>query len=250
MERWKVLIADDEEIIALGLQRLYNWKENGFEIVGIAYDGEEALELAAQKKPDIVLMDINMPKISGLDAIEKMRLLLPDTSFIIISGYNQFEFAQRSIRLNVFDYLLKPVSVDELGAALFHAVERLKQSRAEQKNETGESEQIIYRIKTYIDEHLDQNLQLSAIAKIFHMNAGYLSLYFKRKTGINYHDYVMKRKVERARQLFETTDKTISEVARELGFGNYRSFSKIFKQHAGVLPSHYNRHSVNEDKDK
>lgn len=105
---YKALIADDEEIIRSGLSRLLA-RDPDFEVAALAEDGEQALELAAERLPDLLLVDINMPFLNGLEFIERLEGVLRGAVIIVITGYDDFSYAQQALRLGVFDYLLKPV---------------------------------------------------------------------------------------------------------------------------------------------
>lgn len=119
---YKALIADDEEIIRSGLSRLLA-RDPDFEVAALAEDGEQALELAAERLPDLLLVDINMPFLNGLEFIERLEGVLRGAVIIVITGYDDFSYAQQALRLGVFDYLLKPVMED----AFYDAVGRAKQ---------------------------------------------------------------------------------------------------------------------------
>ena len=110
----KVVIVDDEYIAAEGLVRLVEWKEYDLEVACIAYDGVSALSAILDVKPDIVFTDIRMPGLSGLDLIQAAKSRLPGTVFVIISGYNDFEYIRKAIHLNVFDYLDKPITIEKV----------------------------------------------------------------------------------------------------------------------------------------
>ena len=105
----KVLIADDEPRIRMGIKNIINLEDSEFELVGEAEDGEVALEIAKEKKPDLLLLDISMSFLNGLDFIEKVKKVLNDPIIIIISGHDEFNYAQTALRLNVFDCVLKPI---------------------------------------------------------------------------------------------------------------------------------------------
>ncbi|GGF88038.1 hypothetical protein GCM10010912_36630 [Paenibacillus albidus] len=129
----KMLIVDDEPIICKGLRCTIDWSELGIEVIGEAYDGEEALQVMERSGADIVLSDIRMDGMDGLQLAEQVRLRFPETKMIIISGYEDFEYARQAIRLGVDDYLLKPVDVDEL----IGVVETLIQDVRKQRQEGG-----------------------------------------------------------------------------------------------------------------
>ncbi|MEH7095472.1 response regulator transcription factor [Neobacillus vireti] len=129
----KLLIADDEPKILRGLKKSLDWDEWNIKIVGEAEDGELAFEKAKQLQPDILFLDINMPFLNGLELVEKLNSELPSSLVIVISGYDEFSYAQKALQLGVFDYLLKPVNTDELRNTVASAVELLKE-RAEKSH--------------------------------------------------------------------------------------------------------------------
>lgn len=114
----RVLIIDDEPIIVRGLENLFDWRNNGFELAGKAFNGEEGLTVAKKLEPDIILTDIRMPKLTGLELISSLKPDMPELEFIIISGYDEFSYCQEALRLGAFDYILKPVNYQQLGEKL------------------------------------------------------------------------------------------------------------------------------------
>lgn len=127
----KVLIADDERIIREGLSGAIDWASLGLTLVGAARDGREALLLAQTAEPDICLVDIMMPGLNGLEFIEALRQIRPNIRFIIISGYDEFDYAQRAIKLKIFDYLLKPIDEAELERVLRSAIHSIENASSE-----------------------------------------------------------------------------------------------------------------------
>ena len=111
---YKVLIVDDEELIREGISEALNWESMDMKVIGLAGDGEEALSIALKEKPDILLVDIFMPNMNGLSLITEIKKISPNAIAIIITGHDEFEYAQRALQLNVFDYLLKPVIEKDL----------------------------------------------------------------------------------------------------------------------------------------
>ena len=129
---YKALIADDEEIIRSGLSRLLA-RDPDFEVAALAEDGEQALELAAERLPDLLLVDINMPFLNGLEFIERLEGVLRGAVIIVITGYDDFSYAQQALRLGVFDYLLKPVMEDAFYDAVGRAKQQLQTNRRQVK---------------------------------------------------------------------------------------------------------------------
>ncbi len=133
----KVMIADDETVFREAMKKCFPWEKHGCQVCGEARNGEEALDQIRNLKPDIVLVDINMPFLGGLEFIEKAGRLMMNPIFIIVSGYSEFCYAKEAIRLGVMGYLLKPVQEEELADILHAAVDKIRLSR--EKKEAGES---------------------------------------------------------------------------------------------------------------
>ena len=114
MKRWRVLIVDDEFRIAMLIKKLIHWDKFSMECVNVVDNGEAALRIIREERPDIVITDIRMPKINGLDLICMARETAKETKFIVVSGYKEFEYAHRALQYGVDDYLLKPINESEL----------------------------------------------------------------------------------------------------------------------------------------
>ncbi|HEX2925563.1 MAG TPA: response regulator [Ruminiclostridium sp.] len=130
---WKVLIADDEPKIRKGLKNSLDWSEVDAEVVGEAEDGEIALEMAKSLKPDIVLLDICMPFINGLQMVEQLKKEDTDCIIIVITGHDEFSYARSALRLGIFDYILKPVSKEQLKSIVLRAISELGNRRAKKQ---------------------------------------------------------------------------------------------------------------------
>lgn len=155
---YKLFIADDEELIVEGLCSAIPWRENGIEVCGTAYDGIEAERLIKELSPDIILTDIRMPGLSGLDLIGRIKTVLPDSKLIIISAYEDFEYAQRALREGALDYLIKPIDKQ----AVLDTVLRAKTLYEAEYDRKVAAQQM----ERYFDEsaaHLLQHLLLLAI---------------------------------------------------------------------------------------
>ncbi len=137
MDYYRVLLVDDEEDIRLGISTKMDWRALGFELVCQAENGQEALELAEQYKPDVILTDIKMPFLDGLELCRRLTPRLPATKFVIFSGFDEFEYAKQAISMNVFEYILKPINAAELCDVLCKLKLQIDKERAERRdNET------------------------------------------------------------------------------------------------------------------
>ena len=140
---WKLLIADDEAIIRNGLKNALKWEEYGIECVGEAEDGEVALKMCQDKKPDILLLDICMPFLSGIELLAQLGEQALSMKVIVISGHDEFEYAKESLRLGVMDYLLKPIDEDELESVIKKAVYLLMQNQENEKINDAKSKALM-----------------------------------------------------------------------------------------------------------
>jgi two-component system response regulator YesN len=122
----KAVVFDDEYIVLQGLKTMIDWPKYGIELVGTAEDGQAALELFQRERPDIILTDIRMPGMDGLQLIESVMKQEPDTVCIVFSGFNEYEYVKRAIQLGVADYLEKPITVVQIEEAIRKSVERIR----------------------------------------------------------------------------------------------------------------------------
>jgi two-component system response regulator YesN len=134
MDLYRVLLVDDEEDIRVGISRKMDWAGLGFALVGEAENGQDALELADQLQPDVVLTDIKMPFMDGLELCRILSVRLPASKFVVFSGFDDFEYAKQAIRMNVSEYILKPINAAELEGVLQKLKEQLDAERTERKN--------------------------------------------------------------------------------------------------------------------
>ena len=133
----KVFLVEDEAIIRRGIKKNVEWEKNGFEFVGEAGDGEYAYPQILKTEPDILITDIKMPFMDGLELSEQVKKVLPATKIMILSGYNEFDYAKMAIKIGVTDYLLKPISSEKLLDAVNKVAEEIRkeQSEKEQMNQ-------------------------------------------------------------------------------------------------------------------
>ena len=245
MKKLKVLLVDDEIMIREGFKRLFDWEAHDCEVVGEAADGMEALAQIDSLRPDIVIMDINIPIMSGLKVIQLSRIKHPSIAYVIVSGYDDFSYCQQALRMKITDYILKPVNYEEFG----NCIDNLKIALFEQKiaKEPEEHEErVITLITRYLQEHLAQDVSLSVLAEEFHLNAQYISQLFKNEIGVGFLAYLTSIRMEKAKKLLVSTSLSVAEVAEQSGYGDYRVFTKVFKKTEGITPSQYRRDFLDE----
>ena len=240
MKKLKVLLVDDEIMIREGFKRLFDWEGHGCEVVGEAADGMEALAKLDALEPDIAIMDINIPIMNGLKVIQLSRIKHPNTAFVIVSGYDDFAYCREALRLQITDYILKPVNYEEFGTCIDNLKIALFQRQSSGAGEQRE-ERPIHGITRYLQEHLAEEVSLSVLAEEFHLSAQYISQLFKNEIGVGFLTYLTNIRMERAKQLLLSTSLSIAEVSEQSGYGDYRVFTKVFKKAEGITPSQYRR---------
>lgn len=240
MKKLRVLLVDDEIMIREGFKRLFDWDAHDCEVVGEAADGMEALAKIDSLQPDIAIMDINIPIMNGLKVIQMSRLKHPDTAFVIVSGYDDFSYCREALRLQITDYILKPVNYEEFGTCIDNLKIALFQRQASQQD-LFQEERAIHGLIRYLQEHLSEEISLSVLAEQFHLSAQYISQLFKSEIGVNFLAYLTNIRMERAKKLLLTTSLPIAQVSEQSGYGDYRVFTKVFKKSEGITPSQYRR---------
>lgn len=251
---YQVVIIDDNKIAVEAIAKATDWERCGCRVAGCAYDGIAGLRLIQEKEPDIVIIDIQMPGLNGLDVIRKLKGGQKDIQFIIISGYGQFEYAQKAIRYGVRDYLLKPVMTEEMEEALLHVTAALKKKqestgfRSQAVREdtlagklaairSRQYSPLVSKALEYVEKNVGKNITQADICRELLVSTGHFSKCFKRETGVGFAVYVTMKKMEQARILLEDPKNRVNEVAHMLGYSDYAYFFQVFKKQFGYAPS-------------
>lgn len=245
MRKLRVLLVDDEIIIREGFKRLFDWEAHELEVIGEAADGMEAMTKIDDLVPDIVIMDINIPIMNGLKVIQMAKIRHPSMRFIIVSGYDDFSYCREALRLQITDYILKPVDYEEFGACIDRLRIGMYESNAADMKDY--SERPITGITRYLQNHLEEDISLSLLADEFHLNAQYISQLFKSEIGVGFLTYLTNIRMENARKLLVSTSLSIGEISSRCGYADYRVFTKAFKKNEGITPSQYRREFFESD---
>ena len=242
MRNLRVLIADDEFTIREGFKRLFDWEQHGCILIGEAENGKEALEKIEALSPDIVIMDISMPVMTGLEVIRQVRRCFPRIAFVIVSGYDDFSYCQEALRLRVEAYMLKPVNFDELQEIVDSLKIKLGEMDMLQGSPaTDNNRKLIQEMTDYLNQHLDEEISLKILGDVFYLTPNYISRVFRDELGVNYLAYLTHLRIEKARNLLLNTDMAIADIAEAAGFHDYRTFTKVFKRYEGVPPTQFRK---------
>lgn len=229
----KVLIVDDEGYMLEYLKKLTDWEKLGFSQVLTARGGSIARDILRDQKPELLITDIKMPKISGLDLVRIIEENQYPTKAIIVSGYSEFDYAQQAVRYGVTEYLVKPILKEDFENTLKRVTEKYFQTG---QDTTGQDS--ISWIKQYIEENYNKNLSLEVLGELVHLHPAYLSRVFKEETGKNLSAYITDVKMEKAAELLQENLR-VREVMEQVGYQKSQYFSKIFKEKFGMTPKEY-----------
>ena len=227
-----VLVIEDEQLIRSGLIRQLNWERCCCAVIGEAENGQEGLTLIRRLQPQIVITDIRMPVMDGLEMLRRSKAEYGYEA-IILSGYGEFSYAQQALALNVSDYLLKPVDLKELEDKLKRLADRIVAPEEAPLS-------LPRRASVYIEEHLSEELGAASLAEHFSVSADHLSRLMKKEYQLSLHEYIIALRMRRAALLLrQVPSMKIYQVAAKTGYSDYKYFHAVFTRYFGVSPSEY-----------
>lgn len=236
----KLLIADDEDNIRTGVSRYIQLHSTRFSQIYEAANGQEAIDLLLRYQPEILLLDVQMPLKSGIDVMRAARDAGLRPICVVLSGYDEFKYAQQALKCGAKDYLLKPVRgadilhrLEELAEELTGTAERTTQPAREQPN------QFVRDAQAYIEEHYVENIGLSDVADAVGISGSYLSTMFAQYLHCGFVDYLNQVRIERACCYLDQNRYKNYEIALKVGFRDEKYFAKVFKKVKGVTPKEY-----------
>lgn len=254
----KVVIVEDEDIIRKGLIYTFDWLSMECVIAGDASDGLEGLELIREHKPDLVITDIKMPVMGGLEMLEKASRFHQFHS-VILTSYSEFEYAKQAISLKVFEYLLKPIDEEKLKNIIDNVKRYVNQQKVYgdlvEKAKPGESISLVdidvyvfsnNKLNYYVSEAIKQiklsyhqKISIESISSDLGVSPSYLSRKFKEATSQTFLDILNKYRIQKAVELLNTVKYRVSEVSDMTGFGDYKHFCSVFKKYIHASPTEF-----------
>mgnify|MGYP005857661087 CR=1 FL=1 len=242
---YKVLIVDDEPWALIGIKGCYPWEKSGFEVIMETTDSEEALEAIKRQKPDLVLTDICMHGLNGIELLKEARLAGIHSEFIIVSGYGEFSYAKEAITYGAFHYLLKPIDKEEVQGVMDRLLLDLQSKRRPDFHPEPvtpfDDKDSFGRLLKYISDNYEKPLYLSDLSRMFHLNETYICDLFKKSLGKTFTEYLTGLRLKKAAELLVKTNTPISGISDTVGYSDYSYFSKIFKKHYGMSPTQYRK---------
>lgn len=255
----RLLIADDEKNIRNGLLSL-PWNTIGIQKVYQAENGLEALKILEEKQIDIVISDIKMPGLSGLELAEFVQKNSLDTAVVLLTGFSEFEYAQKALRNGVLDYMLKPLRPRDILATVLRAKETLEKRRYKEKvvehyegavSSRDYQEQISWHFRGVNEQAMEilkdmaqnfsQGVSLNSLAEKYHYSVAYLSRMIKKETGFSFSEILNSIRLAQAAELLQKDCRKISMAGEMAGFSDQKYFSQVFKKAFGVSPGEFRK---------
>lgn len=239
----RVMIVDDEMPVRKLLQATIDWESLGLEVVGEAASGIEAINIIDDVNPDIVFVDICMPFMNGIEFTKMATARYPDLFVIVLTGFDDFEYARQCVSLPVVEYMLKPIVRSEVEKVLKRVVDELNKRTSDEKcSEQEESALNSFEIQNIVNylksNYKDSTINLASVAQQFGFNSCYLSRKFKKEMGVSFVEYLMKCRMEQAIELKKNNLKMF-ETANEVGIPDPNYFGRCFKKYTGISYSEY-----------
>ncbi len=254
-ERMTVLVVDDEYLVRYGLRTTIDWERHGLELVGEAEDGEAGLELAVKHRPDIIVTDMSMPFLDGIGLMEQVRARGIGSKIIVLSGYDDFQYAKGAITHGASDYMLKPVENDHFISVVSRLADSIRRERLSEKivrqkllgdlaallrqlrnRKTAGNVKVVDQAIRYIQAHYAEDLTVKRIADRLYVSPSYLMHAFKESTSETVNDYITSCRIGKAKELLRTGRYRTYEVCERVGIRDPRYFSQLFKKHTGLTP--------------
>jgi len=239
---YTLLIVEDEEILLERLMKTIDWKIAGVDKVIGKTNSEEALNVVMTENVDVILTDIRMPIIDGLDLAEFIKNGRKRPYVIFMSAYKEFEYAHRAIKLGVMDYILKPFSKEEVLEAVKRAVEKLNAESIQQDiSSCCEGKDIVDTVLNFIAVNCSRQISLNDVAEYVHLHPVYLSRLLKSRTGKTFKEILTEARLKKAEKLLKNSSLKHYEIAEAVGFSDAQYFSQVFKKAYGMTPIEWRR---------
>ena len=269
----RLLIADDERMEREALADIVMRRFEHEVTVEMAENGRKAADTAVLWEADLILMDIEMPGMNGLDAARAVLEQRPECKVIFITAYSLFQYAHEAVHLGACDYLLKPVDPDELEASIRRAIRQIETERklealapvqpepeaptapeapapAHPESENQQTALVMAHVRRYLEDNYMFDISLDSVGEILHISPAYLSAQFKKYQKMNFLDCLTELRINAAKELLSDPFRSSAEVASMVGYEDASYFARAFKKRTGVTPTQYRKQAAKAAKDQ
>lgn len=250
---YTVALVEDEYWAMIAIANTFQWEKYGFRLLLKQTDPKMALAEILEKKPDVVIADVQMPDMTGLELMTIIREADFPCELVVLSGYSDFEYARTGISLGIFDYCVKPLDEKLAEKLLQRLKNHLDKKEHAEKSECGElqlPEQLIsikntqfQRMIDYINTNFEQQMHITKLSKQFFLNTSYCCKLFGQVYGSNFGSYVTDVRMVNAKK-FLAEGKSVKETAQLVGYTDYFYFTKAFKKYYGCTPTEFRKEAL------
>ncbi|MCB0211893.1 MAG: response regulator [Anaerolineae bacterium] len=273
-----LLVAEDISIIRSNVIKIITQEKPDIQPIIEATNGREAIRLVEQTRPDIILMDIKMPELNGLEATRLIHSRYPAIKTIILTAHDDFLYAQQALRLGAADYILKPVRPNQLLVALSQVQNQIRQEQKQRENiyklahrqqlrseeefstlkedfqgdynVSPQAEGPVQQAIAYIQNNLSHpELSLNMVANAVNLSTSHLAFLLKTALGISYVQYVNYLRLEQAKLLLKTTHMSIAAVSEMVGYATPSYFYRLFQRETNMTPAHYRQGDATDNEE-
>lgn len=254
---YRIIICEDEFTVRRGLVMTTPWGEMNCEVIGEAENGKDGLEMIKRLTPDIVITDIQMPIMNGLEMMEQVNEVY-QPAFIVLTAFSHFEYAQKALKLGAIDYLLKPFKDEDLSNAIKQAKDSIDRimlikgtsnpqtdldphNRIEKYLSTSikSKHENIIKIIEFIHSNYHEDIGVLTASDRIMMSESYVNRLFREETDYTFHEYLTLYRIKKSCEMLKDSNVRISEVASRVGYKDQRYFSVVFKKYMGMSPKIY-----------
>lgn len=246
MEKLRVVVVEDEYYVRKGIIQSFDWEKLDCEIVGEAANGKAGMEVVEECRPDLVIVDIEMPVMDGIEMVRRLKGKQCTAEFIFLTAHQKFTYVHSALKLEAMDYLLKPFRYEDLE----ECIEKVRVKR-HKLDETGEQELLLtqreLQVKNgyikdavaYVRNHYAEDISNVTAAEQLDINSAYFCRLFKKETGYTFGQYLTNYRIHVAAGLLANFDIRVNEVAEQVGIADSNYFSQVFKKIMGMTPKEY-----------
>lgn len=243
----KVVVVEDEALVRRGIVLTVDWAGVDCAGVGEAADGMEGLEVIRESQPTLIVTDIKMPRLDGIEMVRQLREEGNRAHVIILTAYSDFSYAQAALKLGAVDFLLKPFQDGELEEAVTRLKSRVgptgPQTPGPEVSEEGKSKYVMEALRYIAGHYNDPDISVSSVARDLGISEGHLSHVFKKETSRTLGSYLTDYRIHMAMELLRDCRSKVYEVAEQVGYRDITYFSSTFKRLVGLSPSEYQKQS-------
>lgn len=237
---FRLMIVDDEPWALRGVQTACDYHGLGFDVVFATTEPSAALAFILASRPDVVITDISMDGMTGIELMKHARAAKIDAQFVVVSGFSEFEYARSALRMGAFAYLLKPISKDEFHEVMWELANKLG-APPNLPDGVAQGNPTVAGIKRYLEENYSEEITLGSISERFFLSPNYLCDLFKAETGRSIMSYLRTARLNHAAELLRTSQDSVADIALRVGYSDISYFGRLFRNAYQMTPGVYRR---------